>query len=377
MQYVGLLSIAMTFLWAGAQVVPAYAQGIHEDVQEIVRARVENVLSSETREIPGTDTKHLYQRVEATVLEGPDTGERIIVENDFLTLEPGDYFFAIHYVYLDGEEMYSVQDIDRRGRLYVILALFAVAVVLFGGWYGVRALASLVASLFVLAYVLVPGLVAGWNPLVACFAVASAILGGVLFLTHGFNRESAVAFLGTVGAVALTLLAAAWAVSWADLSGFAADESVSLNFGTRGALDLVALLVGGIVIGALGVLDDIAITQVAIVRELYASQAGSARHVFLRAMRVGREHVGAVVNTLALAYVGVSLPLILFLHISPIQGSLLFNLEIFATEIVRTVVGSIGIITTVPIVTALAVHFLKPLQGERGVTPSSMVHSGH
>jgi len=350
---------------------------VHEDVQDIVRAKVERVLSSERRVIPGTDTEHLYQQLEATLLEGANVGSRIIVENDFLKLKTGDYFFAIHYVYLDGEEMYSVQDVDRRAKLYFLLALFVGAVIAFGGWYGVRALTSLVGSLFVIAYVLVPGLASGWNPLLACFVVASAILGGALFLTHGFNRESGVAFFGTMGAVLLTLLTAMWAVSWTNLSGFAAEESVSLNFGTRGTLDLVALLVGGIVIGALGVLDDIAITQVAIVRELYAHQAGSARHVFARAMRVGREHVGAVVNTLALAYVGVSLPLILFLHISPIEGSLLFNLEVFATEIVRTVVGSIGIIATVPLVTALAVYFLKPAQGDRGIEASSVVHSSH
>ena len=268
MSFTRTVVFVVTVVLAWMSTTTVNAQGVHEDVQEVVRAKVERVLSSERRLIPGTDTEHLYQQIEATLLEGANEGNRIIVENDFLKLEQGDTFFAIHYVYLDGEEMYSVQDVDRRAKLYLLLALFVGAVIAFGGWYGVRALTSLAGSLFVLAYVLVPGLASGWNPLVACFLVAGAILGGVLFLTHGFNRESAVAFFGTVGAVLLTLLTAMWAVSWTDLSGFAAEESVSLNFGTRGTLDLVALLVGGIVIGARGVLDEIAITQVAIVRDL-------------------------------------------------------------------------------------------------------------
>ena len=363
------------FIWALVPSAPVFAQ--HDDVQEVLRAEVVRVIDSETQLIPGTDTVHVYQTVEATLLEGKNVGAVITVENDFLELEVGDRFFATYYVYLDGTEQYSVQDIDRRGKLVTLLLVFAGAIILFGGWYGVRALVSLVASLFVLAYILVPGLVEGWNPLLSSFIVASAILGGALFITHGINKESLVAFAGTAIAVACTLIAATFSVSWADLSGFAAEESVSLNFGTRGSLDLAALLIGGIVIGALGVLDDIAITQVAVVRELFASNRDATRkHVFLRAMRVGREHVGAVVNTLALAYVGVSLPLVLVMHLSPASTSLLFNMEIVATEIVRTVVGSIGIILTVPLVTMLAVRFLSATP-KHGTPEASVVHSHH
>jgi uncharacterized membrane protein len=163
-------------------------------------------------------------------------------------------------------------------------------------------------------------------------------------------------------------------VSWSRLSGFSAQESVYLNFNTGGTINLIGLLIGGIVIGVLGVLDDIAITQVAIVRELLASnERMRKREVFVRAMRVGREHVGAVVNTLALAYVGVSLPLLLLMYLGQSGPSAIYNMEVVAVEIVRIVVGSIGIILAVPIVTALAVRFLHPQK--KGVESGDTVHA--
>jgi uncharacterized membrane protein len=357
---VGLLLCAV-FLFSGPSAV--FAQPVHDDVSSVVRAKVINVSESETRLIPGTDTEHTYQNIDAEILEGPKTGTVVQVENDFLELKQGDHFFLIEYTYLDGHETYSVQDIDRRAKLAWLFLLFVIAVVTFGGWYGVRALFSLGASLFVIFYLLVPGLLGGWDPLLASFLVAGAVLAGVIFITHGPNKESLIAFGGTMIAVAATLLIAAWSVSWVGLSGFTSGESVTLNFNTRGGLDLVALLIGGIIIGAIGVLDDIAITQVAVVRELLQqNSAESRRDIFLRGMRVGREHVGAVVNTLALAYVGVSLPLVLVMYLmlehTGVSGSMVLNMETFATEMVRTVVGSIGIVLAVPIVTFFAARFL-------------------
>ena len=359
MKLCGMILFALTLVPSAT----ALAQPIHDDVSSVVRAKVVSVSDAEVRLIPGTNTEHTYQTVQAEILEGPKKGTVVTVENDFLELRPGQRFFLIEYTYLDGHEMYSVQDVDRRTRLAVLFFIFVLAVVSFGGWYGLRALFSLGASLFVLFYLLVPGLLGGWNPLLASFLVSGAILAGVIFITHGPNRESLIAFGGTMIAIAVTLLVATWSVSWASLSGFTSGESVTLNFNTGGTLDLIALLIGGIIIGAIGVLDDIAITQMAVVRELLQNNPSeSRRKIFLRGMRVGREHVGAVVNTLALAYVGVSLPLVLVMYLmlehTGASGSMILNMESFATEMVRTIVGSIGIVLAVPIVTYLAARFL-------------------
>jgi len=338
--------------------ISVFAQESYAPASELLKARVETVQEEYTETIPGTDTVYTHQILEARILSGRQEGKLVQVQNDYIPLDEGDRFFVIYEDHGGTDMRYYLQDVDRLGSLTWLLLIFVASIIALGGWYGARALLSLGASLFILVHILMPGLLNGWNPLVASFFVAGAILAGALFLTHGFNRESLIAYGGTMTAVLATVLLAAWSVAWTRLSGFSVDESVYLNFSTSGALDLTGLLIGGIIIGVLGVLDDIAITQVAVVRELLADTTVKRKDVFLRAMRVGREHVGAVVNTLALAYVGVSLPLVLLMYRGGADASALFNTEVVATEIVRTIVGSFGIVLAVPLVTFLAVRFL-------------------
>lgn len=344
-----------------------YTQEVHNAYQGTYRGQVMEIQSEELREIPGTGTEHLYQSIEVKVLDGPAKGDTIIIENDYLELEEGDKFYFNHNIYIDGTEVYGVVNIDRRDSLIFLGLLFVGAVVAFGGWQGVRSLFALGGSFVAIFYVLLPGLLHGWNPLLLSLLVASGILAAAIFFTHGFNRESAVAYGGTMLAVFLTGILAVIAVKISDLSGFVSDESVYLNMNTDGTLDFTGLLLGAIVIGVLGVLDDIAVTQAAVVTELYGSNENiGRREVYTRALRVGREHVGALVNTLVLAYAGVSLPLLLYFYMSPMSFWTLVNSEIFATEIIRVIVGSIGLIMTVPIVTGLAVFYLQGYKSKHG-----------
>lgn len=332
-----------------------------QDKVEIVRAKVIEVLNQEKKEVPGTDVQSIYQTIKVEVLEGDLKGKIVTIENDFLVLKAGDKFFLRHSIDgLDGREMFSVRDKDRRGIMLSFIALFIVVVIIFSGKQGVRSVLSLAGSFFVILYVLVPSLLKGYPPVSTSIAIAAVILFLAIFLSHGFNRESIVAFTGTVLAVILTGILAYLGVNLASLSGFASDEAVYLNFNTSGTLDFAGLLLGGIMIGVLGVLDDIAITQAVVVSELYNSASHlSRKEIYRKAIRVGKEHVGALVNTLALAYTGASLPLLLLFSTSDSSMSSIINQEIFATEIIRTVVGSIGLILTVPITTLLAVYMLK------------------
>ncbi len=337
-----------------------YAQVLHNEDQGVWRAEVVKVTVEEMREIPGTQTEHIYQTIIADVVDGPKAGERITIENDYLELSVGDRFYFNYIVYLDGSEDFAVINIDRTRSLLVLLLIFAGAVIVFGGWQGVRSLVALLASFVTIFYVLMPGILSGWSPLVASVIVASIILFAAIFFTHGLNRESAVAYAGTMIAVFLTSLFAIGAVYFTGLSGFTDEASTYLNFNTQGQLNFTSLLLGAIIIGVLGVLDDIAVTQAAVVTELFSSNpALSRRDVYKKALRVGREHVGALVNTLVLAYTGASLPLLLHFYVAASNFSMSINTELFATEIVRTIVGSIGLILAVPIVTLLAVVYLK------------------
>ena len=351
------------------------AQELIEDKSEIVKAEVLEVLGQKNITIPSTDTPGFSQTIVVKILEGDKIGETVTIENDYIILKKGDKFFLFHSVdSFDGIDRYVVHDLDRRPVVIFFIFLFIAVVLFFSGKQGLRSLLGLFGSFLVIFYILIPSLLKGYPPILTSIVVATAILFFAIYLTHGFNRISTVAFSGTVLAVILTGVLAYIGVKLAHFTGFATEEAFYLNLNTRGTLDFTGLLLGGIIIGVLGVLDDIAITQAAVVRELFHSAPHiSKKEVYKKALRVGREHVGALVNTLALAYTGASLPLLLLFFSTDSSMFDIINREIFATEIIRTVVGSIGLIMTVPITTFLAVYFLKNYDGE--INSSS--HIGH
>ncbi len=352
-----------------------FAQELVADTSVTMKARVVDVLSQERQEIPGTGVMATYQTVEVEILDGPERGRTIIVENDYLVLEEGDVFYLNHITSgIDGSEYYSVSEPYRLPALLTLTILFIAVVVLFGGMQGLRGLLALAGSLFFIAFLLLPGIMKGYPPILVAVGVASIIIVGASYVTHGFTRTTSVAVFGMILTVCLTGILAYVAIPFAQLSGFASDETVYLNMNTRGTLNFAGLLIGSIIIGTLGVLYDAAIGQAVAVEELFAAGGNlSRKHVYLRALRIGREHIGALVNTLAIAYVGASLPLLLLFYGFG-NGSVLMSLnkEIFATEIVRTIVGSIGIVLAVPITTGIAVRFLY---GHK--TAASSQHHGH
>ncbi len=352
--------LALMFVWLIPAAAFAESGELVVDTTTISRAQVVEILKQESRTIPGTETSAIYQTITARFLDETRAGETITLENDFLVLRAGEKFFLqCTRDGLDGRELCAVRDVDRRGVLLVFVVLFGAVIVIFSGWQGLRSLASLAGSLLVILYVLVPGLLSGYPPVLTSTAIATVILFLAIYFTHGFNRESTAAFAGTALAVILTGALAYWGVVLAHLSGFASEEAIYLNFNTRGSLDFSGLLLSGIIIGVLGVLDDIAITQAVVARELARSAPHlSRRAIYKQALRVGREHVGALVNTLALAYTGASLPLLLLFSTSEASVSSIINQEIFATEILRTVAGSIGLVLAVPLTTLIAVWLL-------------------
>jgi len=363
-------------LFTGAALAPTTALAqteVFEETQGIWRAEVIEVTESDTRIIPGTDAQTQFQTIRAQVLDGPQAGDVITVDDDYLNLDTGERFYYVHNIFFDNTEVYGVLHRDRSQQLIFLGILFMVAVITLSGWQGVRSLIALVGSFAAIFYVLLPGILSGGNPLLLSLLVAALVLFGAIFFTHGLNRESAVAYGGTMIAVGLTVLLAMAAAAATSLTGFASDGATALNLMTRGDLDMSAILLGAMVIGVLGVLDDIAVTQSAVVTELFsADRSQSRRTVFTKALRVGREHVGALVNTLILAYTGAALPLLLFYYASSSNVTMALSSELFATEIIRMIVGSIGLIMTVPIVTFLAVWYLKDYESSR-----SGSHHGH
>lgn len=343
------------------------------DVSGTYKAVVVQAQESEEVEVPGTNAIHIRQHVTVRFLEGPVANTEYEVVNELTPVVEGTIVYIQYSVDIDGIEYLYVYEIDRAKGVFLLFGLFAVVLVIFGGMQGVRALGALALGLLAIVYVLIPGLLAGYSPVMMSIVVATGVLFLALMLTHGFNRASCIAFVGTTLAVCVTGILAIYALDIVHLTGVPSETEwyLALNAGHR--IDLLGLLLGGIIIGVLGALDDIAITQVATVRELYfLDEDLSPIDVFTRAMRVGKDHVGALVNTLALAYTGAGLPLLLLFSSSNSVGVPFFNLEIFATEIVRIIVSSIGLVLTVPITTALSAYYL---QGHSHEVPSVHTHS--
>jgi uncharacterized membrane protein len=223
-------------------------------------------------------------------------------------------------------------------------------------------LLSLVGSLLLIVFVLIPAIISGYPPLPVAIGVSSLIVVVGSYLTHGISRMTSSAVMGMIATLSLTGLLGYFSVLATDLTGVYEESAVYLNFAARGTIDLSSLLLASIMIGLLGVLYDAAIGQSVAVDELYrADTDADPKHVYKRARRMGREHIGALVNTLAIAYVGAALPLLLLLT-TVASGNMLINInrEVFATEIVRTLVGSIGVMLAVPITTRIAVSMLRP-----------------
>lgn len=352
------LALALSPSLAFAQDLPAVEQ------QYLEKARVLEASPTTERAVEGTAIITQTQTLTIEVLEGPDEGRIVTFENDYTQLEAGDVFYVRHIVGGFGLETWAVSDPYRLDVLIVLGIVFLALVVAFGGLQGIRGLASLAGSLILIFYLLLPGIYGGLSPILVSLGVASLIILVGSYVTHGFTRTTTAAMLGMLATIVVTGIATYFAIDLAQLSGFTSEENAYLNFATDGTLDMVGLLFGGIMIGLLGVLYDSAIGQAVAVEELYAASKDYTRaQVYARGLRIGREHIGALVNTLAIAYVGASLPLLLLLKESTASPLYILNGELFATEIIRIIMSSIGIIIAVPITTLIAVYLLKGVQG--------------
>ena len=372
----------MRTLWIALCVVafafPVSAQELVPDTIEYSRAEVVTVHSSEERLIPGTDTPATYQEITVRILDGAETGKEVQLSNDYLALDEGDVFYLSRTTNTaDGTDYYTIGDPYRLPWLFGLACVFLAVVAVFGGKQGMRGILSLGAGIAVIIGVLLPAIQTGYSPVLVSVGVTSLIVIIGSYVTHGVSRMTTTAVLGMIATIVLTGILAHFSLLLTQLTGFTGDESTYLHLNSRGELDLLGLLLGGILIGLIGVMYDAAIGQSVAVEELYAANPSSTgKHVYLRALRIGREHIGALVNTLAIAYVGASLPLLLLFYGDSVSWLVTLNREIFAAEIVRILVSSIGVILVVPITTALAVLLLAGSKN-RDNKPDSIGHLHH
>jgi uncharacterized membrane protein len=337
-------------------------------IGEVVRADVVRVGAEDCESWAGPGCR-LY---EIELRSGPSAGRR-----SFLTLpgeqvaprvDPGDRIRVARNVTsgidpalaeqlpLDdpSAQPFAFVDFERSSPLLVLVLLFAGLVAFLGGWHGVRALLGLGVSLIIVVEFVAPAILDGRSPLAVAIVGSLAVMVVTIVLSHGAGLKSMAAMLGTATALGLTAGMALLAVRRAEITGFSGDETFVLFSGASG-LSLQGLVVAGIVIGALGVLDDVTVSQASTVLALRRANAALGfRRLFAEAIAVGRDHLGATVNTLVLAYAGAALPVLLIFNTQATPFAEAINREPVAEQIVAALVGSIGLIAAVPLTTAIA-----------------------
>ena len=300
----------------------------------------------------------LCSDVDVHLTSGPEQGQPTTLTNvefgpGVPRLNPGDHI-VLGRDDSGGELTYYFADFQRGPPLLLLAFLFAVLAVVIARWRGAAAIVGLFLAWLILVRFVLPALVEGKSPLGVALTASAAIMLVVLYVAHGPNARTTTALLGTLASLALTGVLAEVFVSATHLIGTSSDETTALQ-SLLGNIDFQGLLLAGILIGSLGVLNDVTVTQAAAVWEIHdANPTRGAVDLFRSGMRVGRDHIASTVYTLVLAYAGAALPLLIlftltFRHVGDVLTS-----ETVAEEIVRSLVGSIGLIASVPITTALA-----------------------
>lgn len=247
-----------------------------------------------------------------------------------------------------------VTDIRRLGSLGWLALVFVAGVLLVGRWRGLRSLVGLGLSLWVVIGFMLPAILSGSSPPVVALVGGTAILLLTLYLSHGVNAMTTAAAVGTLGALVLTVVIALVAIDGTRITGFASEDAVSARF-ALGELDLRGLVLAGLIVAALGVLDDVTVSQASTVFTVHdADPSQTFGQLVGRGMRVGRDHIASVVNTLFLAYAGASLGLMVLFSTSGLPLRELVNTELVAVELVKTMVGSLGLLAAVPLTTVIA-----------------------
>jgi uncharacterized membrane protein len=339
---------------------------------EAYRGRIEQISAPATD--PGSDLPPVPMAT-VEILDGPRAGQHIDAyltgpsgSQDTSTYAPGQEVVVTFTKTPDGSQDYiEVSDKWRLPGLAWLAVISAIAVVVIGGWQGVRALVALGLTAVIILKILLPLMIAGVPPVPLAVLTASGVTVVTILMTEGWRRSSIAAILGTTGALAITGLLAAITTSLLGFTYTAGSDLAFLATAGGGGLDLRGILLAAIILGSVGVLDDVTVTQAVLVDEMAATGRLRGPALVLSAMKIGRSHIGATVNTLFLAYVGVGLPLLVLLMVSAQPSAAVLNDETIATEIVRTLIGSLGIVMAIPLTTFIAV----PLVDEATETGAS------
>lgn len=355
--------ICFLIIMTGIITIPVFVFAQNKNQTEFFRAKVvdvaEKVVKKNETDVSSVEAMRVV--IASGALKGAEI--EIIPDQEFTSatqkkVSKGDVIVVSKTVLENGEERWDMIDRYRLPNMAWAFVLFIGLVIVFTRKRGVMSLVGLAVSIAMLALVVIPQILSGGNPLLWCFIGAVVIAVVALYLAHGISRRTTIAVLGTLITLVLSVAVGMLFIWLAGLSGAGNEDAFYLQLTQIGmTLDLRGMLLGAMIIGVLGVLDDVTTAQSAVVEELHqANPLLSRRELYQRGLSVGREHITSLVNTLALAYIGASFPLFLYIPINKSEQPvwLLFNSEFLAEEIIRTLVGSTVLVLAVPITTFIA-----------------------
>ncbi len=365
--------IGVFSLWPDRDAIPDVGDFESQELVEGVIRAIEVTEADYDDPIVGrTDTL----LINVDVSTGPEAGDDVEISTIAKGLPPldvGDRVLMARSIFEDGDGNevidYFLADFPRRSALWRLGLLFAVTVIAVGGWHGVRSLISLGLSMAIVTQFILPAILSGANPSMVALFGAMAVMLVTLYLTHGVNVVTTAAVLGTTAALLLTIALGVYFIDSTSLTGLTSEEVQLANF-LIPDLDLRGLVLAGLIIATLGVLDDVTIAQASTVFQLHrADDHLGTRELFTRAMVVGRDHISSTVNTLVLAYAGASLATLLVFTTGGLPVGEIIASEVIAEEIVKTIVGSLGLIAAVPAATLLAAFAVSA-----GILPDGDLH---
>lgn len=363
------LALIVFFLLLGAGVGFALARGgqpVRQAAANLgqsttsARAEITAILQEGANE--GVEGARRFQVWSVRVTEGEQAGQEFVVEYGRQGGQSGDADLAVGDSVLvtlspgpDGALRANFTDFIRTPGLLLLTATFVLFILAVSRGKGLRGLIGMVFSVAVIIWFILPQILTGRDPILVSIVGSLLLMATTLYLVYGWGWKSHTAVLGTLIALIITGLLATFFVDLTQLTGTGSEESLFLQQYIGRPISLRGLLLGAMIIGALGVLDDLTISQVSAVFELRRANPDlSASSLYRRGMAIGQDHVAATINTLVLAYVGASLPLLLLFSLFAEPLPLAVNHSLVAEEIVRTMVGSLGLIAAVPITTGLA-----------------------
>lgn len=361
----GLAATAAFFAFPYFTHVELPGEGFSTLGSDTARAQVSQITEQGQIDLGG----HIqtYQLARVKILEGEyagipmeiDYGKRQIRSDDYL-LKAGDKIMVSISRTPDNVVKAYFVDFVRTAPILWLVIIFAAAIILIGKWKGVRSLLSMAFSLYVIIDYIIPHILIGQDPLRVSIIGSAILLAVTLYLTYGWNLKTHASVLGMILVLLLTGVLSGLFVLFTRLNGSGDENVMFLMQAMTTPINLRGLLLGGYIIGALGVLDDLVTTQASAVFELHhANPKSGFRALYNSAMRIGQDHVAATVNTLVLAYAGASLPMLLLFSLARGDYAYLINFSFIAEEVVRTLVGSLGLIAAVPLTTVIAIFFTQ------------------